>query len=280
MPGLLLALMLSKAEAFCAGGYRLDPGPMKSDVTLLGESHGTREIPAIAKDFVCQIAAAGRPVILGLEIPRDEQSRIDKFIASDGSRSDVAALLSGPFWTPDPADALSDGRSSKAMFDLIDHARLARRKGAAIAVLAIDPGSDDYPSFIFTDSPAGAASDLGFGDRYMATMLETAHVWCPACKILMLVGETHATASTAKASPPYRTMLDWLRLDSPLTVTTVAADLLEGAAWQCRGPREKPICKEYSLSHSYLHAPEQHFDQVVTLQAVTASPPAKAATPN
>src|SRR5262245_61858050 len=65
--------------------------------TLLGEQHGTREIPAFVGDAVCQ-AAAGGPVRLALEISRSEQPRIDAYLNSSGGPSARAALLEGPFW--------------------------------------------------------------------------------------------------------------------------------------------------------------------------------------
>src|SRR5688500_348536 len=49
---------------------------------LLGELHGLEAVPAFAIHLACRLAATGKPVLLALEIPRQEQDRIDAFLAS------------------------------------------------------------------------------------------------------------------------------------------------------------------------------------------------------
>lgn len=52
---------------------------------IVGEMHGTNEDPAIFTDLVCLAAKSRRAVLVGLEIPVDEQQSIDEFMASDGA---------------------------------------------------------------------------------------------------------------------------------------------------------------------------------------------------
>src|SRR5262249_34099841 len=77
---------------------------------LLGELHGNNETPRLVGELAIHATALGA-VRVGLEIPVDQQARIDRFLASAGVGGDRQALLRGRFWTRD----LQDGRSSAAM---------------------------------------------------------------------------------------------------------------------------------------------------------------------
>ncbi len=99
---------------------------------LIGEIHGTQETPALLASMLRQ--GSGRPWLLGLEIPRQEQERIEAFLRSDGGARARAALTGGAFWTRE----LQDGRSSEAMLQLIDAVRALRRSGRDIHVVCFD----------------------------------------------------------------------------------------------------------------------------------------------
>src|SRR5215472_10804286 len=103
-------------------------------LVLFGELHGTTEVPRFIVDLACQAATRGTFVDIGLELPREEQPRIDSFLASAGTTQDVQALLEGQFWQR----PLQDGRSSRAMVDLLEGIRRLRRSGARIQVFLFD----------------------------------------------------------------------------------------------------------------------------------------------
>ena len=54
---------------------------------ILGELHGTREVPMFAADLACLLLARGHKVVLALEIPATEQERIDRFLARRAAKS-------------------------------------------------------------------------------------------------------------------------------------------------------------------------------------------------
>ena len=58
-------------------------------VLLVGEVHGTSETPARVAELAAAMASEERPLIVGVEIWRTEQERIDRFIASAGTAEDV-----------------------------------------------------------------------------------------------------------------------------------------------------------------------------------------------
>ncbi|MBZ4415871.1 hypothetical protein [Myxococcus sp. RHSTA-1-4] len=101
---------------------------------LIGEQLGSREAPAVVGNVVCQTAEAGHAVVLGLSIPRTEQERLERYLASPGAPVDQDALLEGRFWQR----PYQDGRSSRAIFDLIDRVRAMRAAGLRVTLVAYD----------------------------------------------------------------------------------------------------------------------------------------------
>lgn len=104
------------------------------NVVLLGELHGTQEVPHFVAQSACQVATQGIPVTVGLEIPDMNQARLETFLASAGTEADWAKLMESPFWrSPYP-----DGRNSEGVVYLIEALRKLRAQGLDVAVFAYD----------------------------------------------------------------------------------------------------------------------------------------------
>ncbi|MCP3135720.1 hypothetical protein LXT23_00005, partial [Pyxidicoccus sp. QH1ED-7-1] len=67
-------------------------------VLLLGEMHGTQEVPRFVAQAACQATVAGTPVTVGLELPLENQTRVDAFLESAGGEDDWLKLMEAPFW--------------------------------------------------------------------------------------------------------------------------------------------------------------------------------------
>lgn len=106
-------------------------------VMLLGEMHGTREVPRFVALGACQVASSGTPVTVGLEMPVENQERVRRFIASAGTEHDHALLMESAFWrSPYP-----DGRGSEAVVQLLEQLRWLRAQGLDVQVFVFDhPG--------------------------------------------------------------------------------------------------------------------------------------------
>jgi len=103
-------------------------------VMLLGEVHGTREVPRFVAQTACQAMVAGLPVTVGLELPLENQGRVDAFLESQGAESDWLKLMEAPFWrSPYP-----DGRGSEAMANMLEHLRQLRAQGLDVDVFVFD----------------------------------------------------------------------------------------------------------------------------------------------
>src|SRR4051812_14079255 len=75
----------------------IPPGVLEAGVVLIGDLHGTREIPTFVGALVATVARE-RPVVLGLEIPPGETPSFDGFLASDGGPAAREHLLADPWW--------------------------------------------------------------------------------------------------------------------------------------------------------------------------------------
>ncbi|QRK04488.1 hypothetical protein JQX13_30035 [Archangium violaceum] len=103
-------------------------------VMLLGELHGTREVPRFVALGACQVATRGIPVTVGLEMPVADQERVRRFIASAGTEHDHALLMESPFWrSPYP-----DGRGSEAVVRLLEQLRWLRAQGLDVRAFVFD----------------------------------------------------------------------------------------------------------------------------------------------
>ena len=182
-------------------------------IILLGELHGLEAVPAFAIDLACRLAAAGTPVLLALEIPRQEQDRIDAFLASKGGLPNETALLDGAFWRRE----FQDGRSSRARLALLDAARVLRAQGLPLRIAAVDDAS--------VPSPAR--------DSAMASGLLAAKR--PDETALLLVGDLHART---KPGAPWNPNIVWagvqIRARQPKVVSLVNR-FIGGEAWICTG---------------------------------------------
>ncbi|QSQ20243.1 hypothetical protein JY651_33965 [Pyxidicoccus parkwayensis] len=106
----------------------------KGAVLLLGEMHGTQEVPRFLAQTVCQALVAGVPVTVGLELPLESQTRVDTFLDSAGTEEDWLKLMDAPFWrSPYP-----DGRSSEAVANMLEQLRQLRSRGLDVEAFVFD----------------------------------------------------------------------------------------------------------------------------------------------
>ncbi|NMO23217.1 hypothetical protein HPC49_48825 [Pyxidicoccus fallax] len=178
---------------------------------LIGEQLGSREAPAVVGNVVCQMAEAGLPVVLGLSIPRTEQERLDRYLASPGAPVDQDALLEGRFWQR----PYQDGRSSRAIFDLIDRVRAMRAAGLRVTLVAYD-----------TDVAHGSERDAALAKVW--TGRRAAH---PDEVQVVLAGNTHTrTVSGTPWDQNFRPMA--AHLDKG-RVVVLEMSYAQGTRWGC-----------------------------------------------
>jgi hypothetical protein len=183
---------------------------------LLGEKHGTREIPQLVARLVAAYAAES-PLLLALEIHRPEQAALTAYLHSDGGAASRAALRAGAFWQV--TDDQHDGRRSLDMLELIEQLRRLRGQGAQLDLLAYDHD----PA-----SPRGS----GGREAELAAAVRAAYAALPHGRLLVLTGNAHAQLQRPRSAPPALPppMAAQLHDLDPFTVDIAASD---GAFWGC-----------------------------------------------
>lgn len=221
---------------------------------LLGEIHGTVEVPELVGDLVCAAAARDLPVLLGLEIPEFEQSSLRRFVYGEINECELTA---GRFWTR----PFQDGRSSTAMADLLTRARDLRSRGASIEILAFD--SWDDPNHRDRSMAESVLRELRTRKHHVA---------------IILAGNLHtptAGAGDGDGDPPMGVYVRRTHADT----LSVRIDFAGGSAWICTetcGPQ--PLGAEGAEGRTLvLHdGPDASgVDGVIHIGAATAAPPAE-----
>ena len=145
-------------------------------VIVFGEIHGTAETPAFVANVACHAARPGGEVAVGLEVPRDLQPQVDRFVESSGRPDDAAALVRNDHWKS------QDGNASKALLGVIESLRALRRSGRHVRVFLFDM----------------AQTDSGDRDQNMAANIVAQADHNADGVTLVLTGNLHARTDTER----------------------------------------------------------------------------------
>lgn len=207
--------------AQCAKGASSMTPLLTEPILVLGEIHGTNEIPELAGAHVCALLLSGRSVLLALEIPAEEQARVNVFLDSSGDAAEVQKLLAGPHWTA-PTER-QDGRAGRAMLALLELARAVRHSHGKIDVVAIDGWEKDLER-----------------DAVMAQNLEHALLKHGGYSTVVLIGNLHAAKFRGSPfDPEFESMVYLLGLPN---ITSINVVPLSGFSWFC-----SPECGVHSI---------------------------------
>ncbi len=218
---ILASLALSIAEPAnppcqTIAGWEAVAEDAKLRFIVLGEMHGTNEMPQMFLNAVCNTADK-RPVVIALELPETSQSTIDSFLASDGGAKAKREFLATEFWTT----AFKDGRSSEAMFRLIEDLRRYRQVGKIGAVVAFQPSN---------------YAELGSAEAYEKRMAAIIAEKTPLDSMAMVfVGNVHAMRQQlVRPTFQYLPMAGHLPAEETLSFDIVSD--APSSAWACTGP--------------------------------------------
>lgn len=191
---------------------------------ILGEVHGSAEGPAFVEVVVCHLLVADREKILvALEWPIEEQESIDRFLDSDGGVEARQRVLATRMWS----QPHQDGRTSLAMFALLEHLRARRQSGDQIRVA----GFDSYAQ--------GADRDRAMGERLRELLAAN-----PDSTVVTLTGNLHNRMLVGNNwDPDFKPMV--LHLE-PGSFRSLRLLQPAGSAWVCQGSQPED-CGEVSL---------------------------------
>lgn len=238
-----------------------------AEFIIMGEAHGTAELPAAFADLVCAFALKSGPLTVGLEFLPEEQSSLDAYLASDGGQAARAVLLGSPGWSS------RDGRASQAIFDLLESLRRLKATKPDLQVVAFDHASE---------TPGTSAAR----EKGMADLLLSAKRARPSAPLLALTGVGHAGKSAwTSFNPPFLAMSQYLPADRTMALTF---DVFGGEIWACRraaegaaeecGPRAVSTRGEARPRGIRLDGSRDGFDAILSVGTpFSASAPARTA---
>jgi hypothetical protein len=224
---------------------------------ILGEAHGTSEIPKFFGDVVCNVSQSG-PVVVALEWSEREQTAVERYLKSAGELADRAALLKSSIWSRQ----FADGRSSRAMLQLLERLRQLRAMGRQLTVVPVQPTgpfdrvSQDYYEVAFANGLVRAALSVR------------------SSVVIALLGNWHA-AKESENPDAFRPMAEHLPTADVVSVQFRAAG---GSAWNCQSDGCGPhtVTKLTSSGRAITMTPsDRAFDAFFSLGGpVSASEPA------
>jgi len=254
---LLAIILLASCSAFDQSikvSCNAPEGIPRSNLLLFGEMHGSVESPEVIGRIACARALEG-PTVVGLELPTKEQTAIESYLASDGSKASRARLLSGPFWQQS-----KDGRSSMAMIDLIEYVRKLKQQDIPLTVFAFDAQTNIDTS----------------RDSAIAQSVRNFRAANPSLPIVALMGRVHA--SQAPIHRGDQLIITSGSLLQDLNPTSVLLGHPSGTIWACM-----PDCDIHQVDSSWGTAKQSGFTNespmlgystTYVLPSITASPPA------
>lgn len=185
---------------------------------LVGEHLGTREAPEVVGDMVCETAAMGLPVTLGIALAKQEQERLDAYLASPGAPADQDELLRGDFWRK----PRQDGRGSRAMMDLVDRVRSLRVAGLPVSLVAYG-----------VETATGSQRDMAMADVLLEHRRERR-----GDVLIVLGGNVHMRTVRGVAWDEGFTPMAWHLRAADKTLVTLDLSYAQGSRWSCELDRE------------------------------------------
>lgn len=187
---------------------------------VLGELHGTREVPLLVRQLVDDYSRNGTPVLLALELPRAETPTLRDYLDSDGGTAARQRLHDRAFWTV--RDDQHDGRRSRDMLAMIESLRALKAQGRDITIVGYDVNHSDAGNQIRDDR--------------MAAELRRLYRRLPDdARMVVLTGNVHAMLQRPDGMPPemqMRPMASGLR---DLDIYSVRLQAQHGQFWGCTG---------------------------------------------
>jgi len=207
---LLAAVFKYSAAAQCGNSVDLPKVLLDRRLHLIGEVHGTKQIPDFVFSYACRLSEHGEGAVLALELSPEDQGLIDAYMRSSGSASDRKMLLESKEWSGPVND--QDGRTSGSILWLMEQVRQynATRPGRQIYVAAI----------------SGSDASMSTRVRDLATR------WS-AKRVIVLTGDLHSSVKKGNEFDADAEPMGYLLKD--LSPISLLADYEGGTAWNCFG---------------------------------------------
>jgi len=261
MIALFAAALLGVTEPACAapeGTAALLARPER--ILVVGDSHGTVEIPAAFLGIVCEAANQG-PVTVALEMPETGRALFEAAMAAPTEAAARHAFLYGDFGHP----RRTDGRNSEAMLEMMLGFWRLKAAGHDLVLHPFQPVMSTI-----------RGREQAWWELEMAYGMSRALVARPQARLLIFVGDLHARkAGFARLQDVGRPAAGHLYAADTLTLHIAQQG---GASWGCQetcGPQTS-IGRYDADARGIILGPvdDGAYDGVLAVGPTTASPPA------
>lgn len=236
-------------------------------VIIVGETHGTVEMPAMFADLTCHFLKSGRRVLVGLEDNKNSSGAYETYIESSGDDLARKDFLEGAGWELRNSRS-PDGRTSQAMLAMLDQFRALKSEFGKLSVTT------------FVDYEFESDGTQAPYEKAMAASVASLQSDSGADVMLILVGGLHALKSTEDL--PYSVNFVPMAMHlPPETVLSLKVKHKGGTTWACirDGCKEQVVFPDGSKSDVetvvLYNKIIEGFDGAIEIGKITASPPAK-----
>lgn len=177
----------------------------KKKVIVVGEMHGTAEVPQFVLRLVKMLKEKNKPLTVGLEISNDLQRDIDKFMKT----GDFGKLLELDYFK------VPDGRTSIAMGNLMK--ALQKMKGIKIVCFDVDSKSN------FVAKKRDSLMGINLATRYRND------------KMIMLTGNLHANLKEGYWKPGFKSAVYHFQKIKKFGTDLISLNtyFISGTIWNC-----------------------------------------------
>ncbi len=253
---------VAAAAPVCEPTTKINAEKINERIIVVGELHGTNEMPAFVSSLACAFLRTGKPLLLGLEVPTDRQPAINEYMESQGSPADRKKLVDSA------VGKLDDGRSSHAMLALIESMRKLRQAGAQVAVMGFDISVGDLPTPLYPNEPIWK----GGRNMAMARNIESRARVYPDHIILNLVGGAHAGRRKGRDWDSEYESMGYL-LSQRFAVHIIGLASAGGTFWGCAKPDSAGQLKCMTRATEAVGDNGEGYDAWVSIGTVSASIP-------
>ena len=188
---------------------------------VVGDVHGTNEIPLLFSDIVCHAALVDRKILVALEWPETINEELQNYLmASTDDRHARSRLIEAMNFV------MIGGLGSEAMFKLLDYVKLLKKNNLKLIIKPFQP-IGTYVANDYEKKMAGNIITDGIDQDL----------------VLILVGNAHALRGNGLTNVVPMAV----HLPSKNTVTMNTAAMI-GQHWGCRSPEiNSENCHEWPL---------------------------------
>ena len=195
----------------------------KPHFVIFGETHGTRESPALVASVACALSKRGKRLLVAVELGAETDPQLQMLWArpSEGFRRAVMSQL--PYFA-----GRQDGVASEAMLNLIDELHALARAGQNIDIVAFSGARDREQAQRWSHLPWQAAHEAEQAENISEAANRRRY-----SLVLVLAGNAHAQKQVIRGPEEYEYEPMAMRLAQAGPIVSFIEIYATGTMWNC-----------------------------------------------